>query len=205
MAKTSEVDSNDQSGYKNMEEFWRDYNRIEDYLKEQEKDKASYQKLIRIYGTNIKNLRKTVNMPQATLARILGMSVPSLNQIESGKRKSIEPNYIYKIADFFLCSPDNLLGRATKYGYIWDAATKKEVYPPFLVSSQYQGLYEINRGMFMVYVRNQRLYRILMALFSTRDLRTYERMADLLWATFSKELESMGLTSEDLHKDDWTK
>ena len=202
MTKSTELAHNGQKKYENMEEFWRDYDSIEGYLDEQGKDTDSYQKLIKLYGTNIKYFREAAGMSQQKLAKLLNMSVPSLNQIESGKRKSIDPNYVYKIASILSCSPDNLLNRATKCSYIWDAKGKKEIYSPFLFGTKYGDIDAINRGLLKLYNTNLRLYKILTALLSTGDPRTYERMADLLWATFNKELESMGLTRDDFRRND---
>jgi len=59
-------------------------------------------------GQRIKAFRKAVGMSQQKLAELLGISRPSVSQIENGSRK-VSAEELKKLADIFNTSADNLL------------------------------------------------------------------------------------------------
>ena len=63
-----------------------------------------------IFCERLQQLRQESNLTQAQLADILGTTQRRISYFESGK---IEPDLLtlWKIADFFDCSIDDLIGR----------------------------------------------------------------------------------------------
>ena len=59
-------------------------------------------------GNSIRSLRKAVGMSQERLAELLGVSRPTISQIENGDRK-VSAEELKKLADIFNSSADSLL------------------------------------------------------------------------------------------------
>lgn len=57
----------------------------------------------------IKELRNEKNIKQATLGKYLGLEVSAISKLETG-RVPLRDEYIIKLAEFFHCTTDYLLG-----------------------------------------------------------------------------------------------
>ena len=67
-------------------------------------------------GDRIRNARTRYGMSQAELARRIGISTTSMNQIESGETPDPRASRIKAIADVLRVSADYLLGREDEQG-----------------------------------------------------------------------------------------
>lgn len=65
-------------------------------------------------GIRIRELRKEKNITMKQLGAIIGVSESAVSQYETGKRQT-DNDTLIKIADYFGCSTDYLLGREDKY------------------------------------------------------------------------------------------
>ncbi|WP_195243087.1 helix-turn-helix domain-containing protein [Sellimonas intestinalis] len=74
----------------------------------------------------IKNLREDSDIPQAQLAQALNISQRTLSHYECGTR-DIPINLLMKIADYFDCTVDYLVGRSDRKEHIKDKATEKSI------------------------------------------------------------------------------
>lgn len=61
-------------------------------------------------GEIIKKKRTERGLAQAELAHIIGVTQPAIGKLESGK-STPSSETLKKLADFFLCTADELLGR----------------------------------------------------------------------------------------------
>lgn len=59
--------------------------------------------------SNLKRLRKELNLEQEQLAKKLKTNIETIRRIEQGKNKQINLELLEKIINFFNCSYDDLL------------------------------------------------------------------------------------------------
>lgn len=188
--------------------YWKDTDPIEPFLEELKESKRNYSKR---FGANVKRYREQQGLTLEEVAQKLKISAPALKQIENGSRAEIKEEYVYQLASILSCTPDNLLDRAFKTGYILVEkgersnhsnksdqnihVSQEEIKPPFLPRDKYaECLNEINEGLFLVLKKHQGLYKVLICLLKARNPSIYGRLENLLWGAFEKELEEMGLS-----------
>jgi len=68
---------------------------------------------LKISSDRLTELRKSLNISQMKLSKIIGISQSAINRYESGDT-SIPDNVLLKYADFFDVSADYILGRTDK-------------------------------------------------------------------------------------------
>lgn len=64
----------------------------------------------------IKQLRLEANINQDVLAKLLGLEIAGISKLETG-RVPLKDEYILKLADYFNCSTDYLLGKSDIRNY----------------------------------------------------------------------------------------
>ena len=60
-------------------------------------------------SSNLKRLRRELNLEQEQLAKELKTNIETIRRIEQGKNKQINLKLLEKIINFFNCSYDDLL------------------------------------------------------------------------------------------------
>ena len=60
-------------------------------------------------SSNLKRLRRELNLEQEQLAKELKTNIETIRRIEQGKNKQINLELLEKIINFFNCSYDDLL------------------------------------------------------------------------------------------------
>ena len=91
-------------------------------------------------STNLKDLRKSKNLTQSQLAKILQIGQATIAGYESGTREPCISN-LTAYANFFECSIDFLIGREDDFGNIlFPPSLQNNIYPAFTDKEKTLGL-----------------------------------------------------------------
>lgn len=101
--------------------------------------------------TNLKNIRENKNITQIRLSVDIGVSQELISQYELGKSLPTPTNLI-KLADYFNCSTDYLLGRTNTTVSISTLALDKQNIEYANIIEKYNSLSNENRNHFLCFL-----------------------------------------------------
>lgn len=150
----------------------------------------------KIFGSRVALFRTILGKTQVDLAGKLDITGAALAQIETGKRNSIDPEKLYEITGILGCSPHNLIGKAIKFGNIYDVESGKEFSVPIRPLPNSERINDLHNALLQLPSNNPGLCSSLIALLDTNNQIIYDRLYDLLWAVFYDELIQLGVSKK---------